>query len=316
MTFNTGLSNTYTENFDPDITDPSGYAIYYIIPINSNFSNPNSPRYPFRIMNNPPEILKPTSVFNFDGNYDITFDETETDEYSYFYRVSQGSLFNFYVDVQDSVNYEDNKSDMRVFINLFIFFLTDQGFATLIFPSSIEVEELYYHTSTDKYEGIFIIPDSMKYDTITGTKSISTVSNYDTSTSTGFIGILYITVYDSEGESEYFIIGLLISERPINLSMIIIIVIAVIALIGIISMSIYYARRKKYPRVSPVQPRYQEYYYPPSYEELEEESYITPEPLAQLGGSFYCPFCGEFIRTPKKFCPHCGESLTFNQQNE
>lgn len=316
LTFNPSVFNTYIENFDPDITDPSGYAIFYIIPLNSNYFNPNSPRYPFQIINNPPEILKPTSVFNFDGNSNITFEDTQTDGYSYFYRVSQGSRFNFYVDVQDSVNYEDDKSDMRVFTNLFIFFITDLGFGIFIFPSSIEVDELFYQFSTDKYEGVFVIPDSMEYNTITGTKSISTVSKYDSLTGTGFIGILYITVYDSEGESEYFIIGLLISERPINLSMIIIIVIALIALIGIISMSIYYTRRKKYPRVSPFQQEYQEYYYPPSYEEPEEESYITPEPLAPPGVSFYCPFCGEFIRTPKKFCPHCGESLPFNQQNE
>ncbi|MFX1309100.1 MAG: zinc ribbon domain-containing protein [Promethearchaeota archaeon] len=43
---------------------------------------------------------------------------------------------------------------------------------------------------------------------------------------------------------------------------------------------------------------------------------MTPEPVSQLGPAFYCPFCGEFIKTPKKFCPHCGESLSFFQQDE
>ncbi|UCD00860.1 MAG: S8 family serine peptidase [Promethearchaeota archaeon] len=306
LTFSHTGFNYYTNIFDPNIADPSGYAIYFIIPINTNYTNPNSPRYTFQIINNPPEILKSSSTFNF-GRGDIAFEDTETDEYSYFYQVSQGTTFNFKVDVEDSVTYEDLNSDMRVFINLFIFYLTDQGIATLIVPSTYEVEELYYQLPTDKFEGTFTIPDSMRYNTITGEKLISTVSSYDTFTDTGFIGILYMTVYDSEGEFEDFIIALLISERPIDPFMIIIIVISIIALIGIVGMSIYYARRKKYPKVT-------QYYYKPSYEEPEER-YITPEPLSQLG-QFYCPFCGNLIAQPKKFCPHCGESLAFFRQDE
>ncbi|MGV9174205.1 MAG: zinc ribbon domain-containing protein, partial [Promethearchaeia archaeon] len=24
---------------------------------------------------------------------------------------------------------------------------------------------------------------------------------------------------------------------------------------------------------------------------------------------YYCPYCGHYVRIPKKFCPNCGESL-------
>ncbi|MFX0106096.1 MAG: S8 family serine peptidase, partial [Candidatus Hodarchaeota archaeon] len=207
LTFNPDLFNTYTENFDPDITDPSGYAIYFIIPTNSNYTNPYSPRSLFSIINNPPEILESTSSFDFDRG-SVSFEDTETPQGSFTYQTTQGATFNFHVDVQDSVFYEDSKSDMRVFVNLFIIYLTEQGLGMFIFPSSMVVEELSYQSSADKFEGTFTIPDSMQYNSITGTKSISTVSNYDSETGTGFIGILYIKVYDSEGKSVDFTIGL------------------------------------------------------------------------------------------------------------
>jgi len=57
--------------------------------------------------------------------------------------------------------------------------------------------------------------------------------------------------------------------------------------------------------------------------ETYEETYIQQEkpseddethdltPKVQIEGRFYCPFCGHFISTPKKFCPKCGEGLSF-----
>jgi hypothetical protein len=36
-------------------------------------------------------------------------------------------------------------------------------------------------------------------------------------------------------------------------------------------------------------------------------------PKVQLKEKFYCPFCGHFVSTPKKFCPSCGESFSFIQ---
>jgi hypothetical protein len=309
LSFNHSHANFYVNNFDPLPSDPSGYGIYYIIPKNSNYSNPNSPRVPFRIKNNPPEILEELSLFNIPGSSNISFEEAE----SYIYRVDQQDTINFAVFVRDSVDYEDPNSDMRVFVNLYIGFLTEDNYAILIPPSSMEYSELIYQSSSESFLGSFTIPTTMLYSTISGIKSISTATAFNINTNKGYIGILAVSVYDTEGKSEEFWIALLISEAPLDLSLIIIIAVSIIALIAAVSMIIYYARKKRYPKTSPVQPRY-EYYYP-SYESSEEESYITPTPISQLG-QFYCPFCGEIIKTPKKFCPHCGESVIFEQQDE
>ena len=311
LSFSHIYANIYLKEFDPLVSDPSGYGIYYIIPQFSNYSTPNSPRVPFQIINHPPEIITEQSVFNYPGLSSKSFKEAE----NYIFPVKQSDKINFEVYAQDSVNYEDINSEMRVFVNLFIAFLTADNYVILIFPSSNEFSELSYQSTLDRFEGSITIPYTMRYDTISGIKSISTKTNFNTNTNEGYIGILAVTVYDSEGEYDYFWIAILISEPPIDFSMMIIIIVSIVALIGIVSMIVYYARRKKHPRVSPVQPSYQEYYYHPPYEDAEKDSYITPEPLSQLG-QFYCPFCGQMIRTPKRFCPHCGESLTFEEQDD
>ncbi len=315
ITFNNTGSNYYSYNFDPDFTDPSGYVIFYIAPSNENYTNPNSPRIIFQIDNNPPEILKTSSSLNIDGGSEIYFDDIETDDGTTVYNAYQGSTFDFIIDIRDSVNYEDDNSNMRVFINLIIVSVTDDNYIIFIFPASIVVDELSYEVISDKYEGSFIIPNSMNYNSIAGTKSVSTAASFDFSTNKGYLGVLYITVYDSEGGFDEFIIILVISERPMDYSMIILIVVGVIALIGVASMSIYFARRKRFTRYTKYEPKYQDYYSQASYEK-QEDAYITPEPITQLGPSMYCPFCGDFINKPKKFCPSCGESLAFNQQDE
>ncbi len=259
--------------------------------------------------------MKTTSSFNIDSGTETFFDDVETDDGTLVYNALKGSTFDFIIDARDSVNYEDENSNMRVFINLIIASVTDDNFIIFIFPSSIIVDELSYEILSDTYKGSFTIPDSMNYNSIAGTKTVSTASDFDFSTKDGYLGILYITVYDSEGEFDEFIIILVISERPMDYSMILLIVIGVIALIGVASMSIYFVRRKKFKRYTTFEPKYQDYYSQPSYE-IQEDAYITPEPITQLGPSMYCPFCGDFINTPKKFCPRCGESLDFNQQDE
>ncbi|MFX0080900.1 MAG: S8 family serine peptidase [Candidatus Hodarchaeota archaeon] len=315
LIFNHSAANNYKNTFYPDKSNPSGYAVFYIIPSNENYTNPYSPRVRFEIVNNPPEILKTTSSFNFDGGSEIIFDDVETDTGTLVYATTQGSTFDFTIDVRDSVDYEDNNSNMRIFINLIMASVTDDNYIIFIFPSSIIVGELSYEALSDKYEGTFTIPNSMNYSSIAGTKSVSTAADYDFSTNKGYLGVLYITAYDSEGEFDEFIIILMISERPIDYSIIILIVVGVIALIAIAGMSIYLVRKKRFTKLVRYEPRHQDYYYQPSYEK-EDDTYITPEPITQLGPSMYCPFCGGFIKTPKKFCPHCGESLTFNQQEE
>ncbi|KKN00427.1 hypothetical protein LCGC14_1137880, partial [marine sediment metagenome] len=313
LLFSHFVANNYSATFDTHTTDPSGIVVSYIVPSNENYTNPNSPRIFFTIKNNPPEILDTTSMFNFDGNIDISFNETVNDEGSSVFPASQGSLFNFNVDVKDSVNYEDPKSNLRVFINFFMASVTEDNFLILIFPRTIIVNELFFNALTNTYIGTFRIPNSMQYNSIAGTKTVSTAAGFDFASSKGYLGILFITVYDSEGNSEDFLIILSISARQMDLSIIIFIVIGVVAVIGLGSMLIYFARRRKYPKITRVQPeyQYQEYTYQPSYE-IDEENYITPEPT---GTSIYCPFCGVFVPTPRKFCSSCGESLTFNQEN-
>jgi len=307
-------SSIYSDNFDPEENDPSGYAIYYITPMNLNYTTPNSPRFSFRIINNAPTIFEASSTFNYDGYSDKSFEDTKSNGGSWVYSATQGDTFNFEVDVGDTF-YEDNNSNMRVFVNLFICSVTDDGYLILIFPHTFEVAELSYQSILDKFEGSFTIPDTMQYSSITGTKSLSTAADYDQDTNKGYLSILYIKVYDSEGGTDDFIIILSISQRPMDVFFIIIIVVAIFAIIVIIGLVIYFARRKKRPRISQLQPRYQDYYYPSSDEE-QEETYLTPRVIPQPGISMYCPFCGEFLSASRKFCPHCGESLEFFQKND
>jgi subtilisin family serine protease len=312
LSFSNFTSKNYRNTFDPQTSDPSGYAVFYIIPSNENYTNPNSPRHSFQIENNPPEILEASSFFNSGRNVDVTFEETESDDGSLVYTATQSSVFNFFIDVEDSVNYEDSKSNMRVFINMFMASVTDDGYLIFIFPRTIEVAELGYQVFSQRYEGIFIIPNSFEYNTLEGTKTVSTAASFDFSTNQGYLGVLFITVYDSEGGWDDFIIILHIIAKPIDFSFSIFVILAIVASIGIVSMAIYFRRRKKRQRITLTQPEYQDYYYRPFYDRQEE--YLTPEPLDPSDLSIYCPFCGFLVRTPKKFCPNCGESLTFNQE--
>ncbi|MCK4285116.1 MAG: S8 family serine peptidase [Candidatus Lokiarchaeota archaeon] len=305
-------SNNYRNTFFPQPNDPSGYAIFYVIPSNGNYTNPNSPRHSFQIINNPPEILDASSFFNSGSNVDVAFEDTETDDGSLVYTATQGSVFNFFIDVEDSVNYEDSKSNMRVFINIFMASVNDDGFLIFIFPRTIEVAELSYQVLSERYEGFFVIPNSFEYSTLEGTKTVTTAPGFDFVTNQGYLGILYITVYDSEGGWDDFIIILDINAKPIDISFNIFVIIAIVASIGIMSILIYFIRRKKRPRITLTQPEYRDYYYQPSYD--GEQEYLTPEPLDPSGPSIYCPFCGFYLKTPRKFCPSCGESLTFNQE--
>jgi rubrerythrin len=43
-----------------------------------------------------------------------------------------------------------------------------------------------------------------------------------------------------------------------------------------------------------------------------ESSYSGTESESFQSDSFFCPFCGYDIGTPKKFCPNCGKSLEFD----
>jgi hypothetical protein len=309
LTFNNTGGNNYNHTFDPETSDPSGYAIFYIESSNGNYTNPSSPRIAFQIVNNPPEILETTSTFRIDGSAEILFDDVETVDGVLVYSASQGSTLDFIIDLRDSVSYEDDNSNMRIFINLIMVSVTDDNFIIFIFPASFVVSEMLYNPLSDIHEGSFTIPNTLDYNSIEGTKSVTTAPGFDFATNEGYLGVLYITVYDSEGGYDDFIIILAISGRPVDYSLFIFIALGVIALIGVAGFALYYTRKKKVGR--PIQ----DYYYQPSYES-QEDQYITPEYSTQITPSMYCPFCGGAIVTQKKFCPHCGESLTFNEQEE
>ncbi|MFX1377226.1 MAG: hypothetical protein ACFFA0_15585, partial [Promethearchaeota archaeon] len=315
LTFNNIGGNNYRHTFDPETNDPSGYAIFYIEPSNENYTNPKSPRITFQIENNPPEIIETTSSFQIGGGREFLFDDVVTPDGVLVVPAKQGDTFNFMIDLTDTVSFEDDNSNMRIFITLIMVSTTDDGYIVFIFPASFVVNEILHEPLSDRHQGYFTIPSSMNYDSIAGTKSVSTAADFDFNTSEGYLGVLYITAYDSEGGFDDFILLLKIDKKPIDISIYIIIVIGVIALIGIVSMSIYFIRRKKITRTNRFEPRYQDYYYQPSYDR-QEDQYITPEPATQISPSMYCPFCGGAIVTPKKFCPYCGKSITFTQQGD
>jgi len=204
---------------------------------------------------------------------------------------------------------------MRGFINLFVCSVTEDSYLILIFPKIIVVSELDYNANSDKHEGTSTIPNIMQYNSISGTKSISTAANFDDSTKKGYLGILFITVYDGEGSYDDFVIILLISGDDIDLSLVLLIVLSVIGLIFVVSLSVYFVKRGK-RRKNYTQPSYGTYSYRPSYEEQEDkysafesdEYFVQPQEF-QIGNVSYCPYCGKIIKTPKKFCPNCGESI-------
>jgi hypothetical protein len=50
----------------------------------------------------------------------------------------------------------------------------------------------------------------------------------------------------------------------------------------------------------------------PQQKEISHESKIHEQvPKIAFKEKFYCPFCGYFVSSPKKFCPRCGESFEF-----
>jgi hypothetical protein len=310
ITFNHFLSNDYRNTFDPTVSDPSGYGFFYVSPTNENYTNPYSPRASFRIENNPPEILETTSTFSFDGNIEITFEDTETDDGVLLYSVTQGSVFDFDIDVQDTVSYEDDNSEIRVFINIFMVSVTEDGFIIFIFPSTLIVDEILHDPLSHRHEGTFTIPDSLLYSSIAGTKTVPTAANFNINTNEGYLGVLLITIYDSEGESEDFILLLLISGRPPGVSFLMVVILIIVGIAALVGLSIYLAKKRQRSGLIRRQLTYQDYSYQPSYE--REEQYLTPDPI-ELEGSMYCPFCGGFIVQKKRFCPHCGESLAFSE---
>ncbi|MHA1660840.1 MAG: hypothetical protein ACTSUT_17140, partial [Promethearchaeota archaeon] len=110
-----------------------------------------------------------------------------------------------------------------------------------------------------QHEGNFTIPESTCYSSINGTKTKNIPTETDYEAGGDYIAILYITVYDSEGGSDDFIIALSIptEEEPLDLvSFIIIIIIIIIIIASIIGITFLILKRRK-------SKKFGEFYAPP-----------------------------------------------------
>jgi len=304
-------SNTlfeYSYSYSPTSTDPSGFATFYILPYNpaSNYYNSHSPRLVSEIVNNPPEFVEETSSVLIDGSLLISFDETHTEDSVSVIPVSQGNPLDFEINLTDSVNYEDqDSSKMRVSVNLFIVSISEDNMIVPITPRTNIYSNMAYVASSNTHNGRFTIPFTMNFPSITGTKQLSTASQYDSVTGDGYLAILMITVFDSEGESEYFIIAILIQPSLQLDFILILIIVGVVVAIGIIVGISLILRKRKKSRLSTSFGGYYDQEYP---DETTRES----NGYTQFNVD-YCPYCGYQLTSQRNFCPSCGKSLKFQE---
>jgi len=305
------LSNTFFEysyDYIPTSTDVPGFAIFYIVPFNpiSNYYNPYSPRLVSLINNNPPEFIEESSTIIIDNSQSVTFDETHTEDSLKVITISQGSRLDFRINITDSVLYEDqDSSEMNVSVNLFIASISEDNTIEPINPRTNIFSELIYELSSNTHTGRFIIPYTMEFSTITGPKQLSTASQYDRTSEDGYLAFLLVTVFDSEGESEEFLIVVLIEpSRPIDLMLVIIIISVVVVIALILGVSLYLRKKRKSYLSTPSESYYQYHY--ESGSSLESNDH-TP------GLVDYCPYCGYRLTTQQFFCPSCGKSLRLQE---
>jgi len=299
----------YSFSYKPTPTDPPGYATFYILPYNPTFDYyyPHSPRLISFISNNPPEFIENTSTVIIDSTYIVSFDETHTEDSLKVVEVSQGDQLDFIINLTDSVDYEDqDSSKMRVSVNLFIASLSEDNTIVPITPRTFIFSELVYKSSSNTHDGSFIIPYTMEFYSITGTKQLSTASQYDTNSQDGYLAILWITAFDSEGESEDFLMVLLIQQSitPDLLLTFIIIGIVIAVGLGLLIFILLMVRKKRKSRISS------------PYEGYYQQDYVDGStPTNDFAGEtvHFCPYCGYHLTTQRNFCPNCGKPLKFQE---
>jgi hypothetical protein len=297
----------YSYEYTPNSTDVPGFAIFYIVPFNpnSNYFNPYSPRLVSLINNNPPEFVEESSTFTIDNSQSFTFDETHDEDSLSVFTISQGSRLDFIINLTDSVAYEDqNSSEMRVSVNIFIASISEDDTIAPIRPRTYIFSEMTYESSSNIHAGSFVIPYTMEFTTITGPKELSTASQYDSFSKDGYLAFLLITAFDGEGESEDFLIVVLIEPTiPLDL-LFVLIIIGVVVVIAVILGFLMYLRKKRKSHLSAPSESYYQYHYDDG---SSPESYDYSQGLVS-----YCPYCGYRLTTQQKFCPSCGKSLTFH----
>ncbi len=297
----------YSSTFIPTSNDPSGYLLAYILPSdpNSNYTNPNSERVLSQIINHPPKFDEAKSTFTVNGQQ-YTLDETHDVNSTYVITTTQDDRFDFNITALDSVSYEDSNSQkMRISVNLFAVSITPDNYIMLIYPSTFPTVELGYNLAANTHIGSFSIPYNMQYSSITGIKSISTASTYDFNTGEGYLSIFVLTIFDSDGGTDDFVIILSIQQGTQFDPLLLIIIISVIALI-VISVIIYSVRHRRKKRAAFQEQAWQNY---DSSHSISSDHESSDEGAQK--NILYCPYCGHSIRLNTKFCPSCGKSLEF-----
>ena len=295
----------YSINYVPISSDPAGLAIFFILPQNpiSNYTNPYSPRLISLITNNPPQFNEDSSTIVIDNSQSLTLSETYQDDSLLAFTASQGSLFELKMNISDSVNYEDqDSSNMIVSVNFFMAAISQSNSLVPLDPAIYIYSKLSYDGNTKTQKGSFTIPTQMKFSSLIGIKTISTASDYNNVAQDGYLGLILITIFDSEGESDDFIVVFIIQEDTGFDLLLAIIIIGVIIVVGISFIIISHNRKKRRSEV-PI---------PAAYYLQQEPSEIQSD-TSIIRNVYYCPFCGERLTGLRNFCPSCGKSLNFDE---
>ena len=305
LILNNSLPNLfkYSLSYTPLSTDPAGLVIFFTLPQNpiSDYINPNSPRSISLINNNPPKFNEDYSSILIDNSRYLVLSDTHDNKTLNAYSASQGSIMEFNINVSDSVTYEDqNSSNMIVSVNFLMATITQTNSLAPLDPITFINSKLSYNANSGNFRGSFTIPTEMKYSSIAGTKSISTVSTYSNEVQDGYIGLILITVFDSDGGSDDFIVVFLI-QAGFDFSLILPIVIISLIIIAGLSFIIFTHFRRKKRAKSPIS---QPYY-------IQQES--GESMTSDSSNMYYCPFCGERLTGLRNFCPSCGKSLNFKE---
>lgn len=244
-------SGTYTGSFNPPYSVPSGTGFVYISPnsTSGNYQNAFVPRVNFYIYNNPPEFDENDSSFSINSGNEVFFSDTVNDEgQSTLYEVLQEGVINFKISVEDSVSYEDDPDDMRVFVNLLICttFSIDEDSTGIspIYPSAFVVSEIEYNSDSNQHEGSLTVPKEIGYSTMSGTEKVSTETDIQNGGS--YLGLLYLSVYDNEGGVDQFTIFIVINESQDTDDWLLwIMLIAIVAIIALIVIAVVVSKRRK-----------------------------------------------------------------------
>jgi len=191
---------------------------------------------------------------------------------------------------------------MIVSVNFFMAAISQSNSLVPLDPAIYIYSKLSYDGNTKTQKGSFTIPTQMKFSSLIGIKTISTASDYNNVAQDGYLGLILITIFDSEGESDDFIVVFIIQEDTGFDLLLAIIIIGVIIVVGISFIIISHNRKKRRSEV-PI---------PAAYYLQQEPSEIQSD-TSIIRNVYYCPFCGERLTGLRNFCPSCGKSLNFDE---